>query len=281
MHRRGFSILELLVIVIIVAILFAVLSPVFAQAREKSRAVSCLSNAKQLGLAMRLYMQDYDEQYVGSHAYPNTWNMCPQFIWADLIHPYIKSMQVYTCTSATQVGYVADKARSNCAPLISLWGDPPLGTSARPWRLGYFYVEGFNNNPIWCNDPTGNTCYHGMLSGSWYDPKLHDMTMDLGCADAAIEDMANTISLAEARVGCGNDSGTSSTAVIFRYPRDTDVTSTPRGDSDTSGCYGGAPSTKQGRIAKRHNGTFSAIFADGHAKALTQSTPNQWTRYRD
>ena len=59
-QRRGFTLIELLVVIAIIAILAAILFPVFAQARDKARSVSCLSNMKQLGLALTMYLQDYD-----------------------------------------------------------------------------------------------------------------------------------------------------------------------------------------------------------------------------
>ena len=60
-RRTGFTLIELLVVIAIIAILAAILFPVFAQAREKARQTSCLSNAKQLGLGISMYVQDYDE----------------------------------------------------------------------------------------------------------------------------------------------------------------------------------------------------------------------------
>ncbi|MBC7807537.1 MAG: prepilin-type N-terminal cleavage/methylation domain-containing protein, partial [Akkermansiaceae bacterium] len=61
--KSGFTLIELLVVIAIIAILAAILFPVFAQAREKARQISCLSNQKQIGIAMMMYVQDYDETY--------------------------------------------------------------------------------------------------------------------------------------------------------------------------------------------------------------------------
>ncbi|NCO93957.1 MAG: prepilin-type N-terminal cleavage/methylation domain-containing protein, partial [Armatimonadetes bacterium] len=64
-RARGFTLIELLVVIAIIAILAAILFPVFAKAREKARQTSCLSNTKQLGLSQFMYAQDYDEMYTG------------------------------------------------------------------------------------------------------------------------------------------------------------------------------------------------------------------------
>ncbi|MFA0764650.1 MAG: hypothetical protein REDVDVYQ_002261, partial [Candidatus Fervidibacter sp.] len=61
--RKGFTLIELLVVIAIIAILAAILFPVFSQARDKARQTTCLSNAKQVGLAVMQYQQDYNELY--------------------------------------------------------------------------------------------------------------------------------------------------------------------------------------------------------------------------
>ncbi|MHB8997613.1 MAG: DUF1559 family PulG-like putative transporter [Armatimonadota bacterium] len=110
MSKRGFTLIELLVVIAIIAILAAILFPVFAKAREKARQSSCLSNVKQLSIAMLSYAQDYDEMM------PRANNIVPassttlldgtsanttvNMLWMYQIVPYIKNAQVFACPSA-------------------------------------------------------------------------------------------------------------------------------------------------------------------------------------
>src|SRR6478609_3278648 len=74
-RMRGFTLIELLVVIAIIAVLAAILFPVFAQARDKARQTSCLSNEKQLGMASMQYVQDYDEQFPLSEVrYSYSWD---------------------------------------------------------------------------------------------------------------------------------------------------------------------------------------------------------------
>lgn len=83
-NASGFTLIELLVVIAIIAILAAILFPVFAQAREKARQASCISNQKQIGIAMMMYVQDYDETY------PTTYDDAG-VQWYDKVYPYIKN----------------------------------------------------------------------------------------------------------------------------------------------------------------------------------------------
>lgn len=94
MRRRGFTLIELLVVIAIIAILAAILFPVFARAREAARQSSCLSNTKQLGIAVMSYTQDYDEQLPRSYS-----GGAQPLFWFDILQPYIKNTQIFYCPS--------------------------------------------------------------------------------------------------------------------------------------------------------------------------------------
>src|SRR5579864_98847 len=93
--RRGFTLIELLVVIAIIAILAAILFPVFAHAREKARQTSCLSNLKQLGQAMLMYAQDYDERFCPVLARTDRTQNFYLDTWMHLLEPYTKSLGVY------------------------------------------------------------------------------------------------------------------------------------------------------------------------------------------
>lgn len=124
-NNKAFTLIELLVVIAIIAILAAILFPVFARARENARRSSCMSNLKQIGLGVMQYTQDYDEKYPynwgdGTSTTPTVYvndssspgyslKTKPQaggaaqryFTWMDFIYPYVKSTQVFVCPSAT------------------------------------------------------------------------------------------------------------------------------------------------------------------------------------
>jgi len=108
MRRNGFTLIELLVVIAIIAILAAILFPVFARAREKARQTSCLSNVKEIGLGILMYAGDYDEHF------PRERDACDGVVWfttrqyvettyanyQPLVYPYVKNDQVFMCPSS-------------------------------------------------------------------------------------------------------------------------------------------------------------------------------------
>ena len=103
MKRTGFTLIELLVVIAIIAILAAILFPVFARAREKARQSSCLSNLKQIGLAAVMYAQDYDERFVFGFTYYYDSGGTEWLAWfPNLLEPYIKNQQIFVCPSHKQ-----------------------------------------------------------------------------------------------------------------------------------------------------------------------------------
>ncbi|MEJ5253416.1 MAG: DUF1559 domain-containing protein [Chthonomonadetes bacterium] len=150
MNRRAFTLIELLVVIAIIAILAAILFPVFSQAREKARQTSCLSNTKQLGLGFLMYTQDYDELFplaggyaagVGWlwnfwHAVPEDWrgDICPpdnfrcgsyRSFWANSIAPYLKNQGIWACPSG---------------PSSRLFSDAIYASARKPWtKVSYTY----------------------------------------------------------------------------------------------------------------------------------------------
>ncbi len=126
MKRKGFTLIELLVVIAIIAILAAILFPVFARARDNANATACLNNAKQIGLAVMNYADDYDETY------PTTqWATTPEFTkygWLWPLAEYLKSSDVLRCkNNKAAIAYAPNGAARKDAGWSgyahdSLWG---------------------------------------------------------------------------------------------------------------------------------------------------------------
>jgi len=112
--RPGFTLIELLVVIAIIAVLAAILFPVFARAREKARAATCMSNLKQLGLALEMYSSDHDDLYPfavdpADANLPQIWDGFPQWqalipsmpALKDTLLPYTRNREIWHCRSDT------------------------------------------------------------------------------------------------------------------------------------------------------------------------------------
>jgi len=253
-QRHGFTLIELLVVIAIIAILAAILFPVFAQAREKARQASCLSNVKQLSLGIMMYVQDHDEFLPYGYAY--TWpGQKELYYWHDLIRPYVKSEAMYKCPSAgghTIVDYIRPAGAPN--PLIldyianAAWG----------------FEDGDVFNGVNFSRSAGRSV-GGPFTNNWGNPSK---------SLAEVEDPSGTIAIFDGRLGYSE---------IWRH-RQTDAYYNATGKcawdwndpapKDPKKC-------REGHIDKRHNEGFVAGFIDGHAKWIRNSKPSDWTNRQD
>jgi len=121
MRRQGFTLIELLVVIAIIAILAAILFPVFAKAREKARQTSCLSNVKQLGLGLTMYNTDYDERMpMHCPAWPEYDGTNHHACWAGQVYPYVKNQQLFQCPSFPRDADMGGQAPPGGGPAYQL-----------------------------------------------------------------------------------------------------------------------------------------------------------------
>ena len=204
--NSGFTLIELLVVIAIIAILAAILFPVFARARENARRSSCQSNLKQIGLGLLQYTQDYDERlpYDSLEDNPRTWWV----FWMDAIYPYVKSEQLFNCPSApsTMARYTySDNRFTNTFTRYynghyaanSAFRDPSTTTSAHGPVIRYAFPVppstslakiGSPSETVFAMDggkPSGNACtgtwdWQDNVAISWYSPG-NEPTINADC----------------------------------------------------------------------------------------------------
>jgi prepilin-type N-terminal cleavage/methylation domain-containing protein/prepilin-type processing-associated H-X9-DG protein len=187
--KRAFTLIELLVVIAIIAILAAILFPVFAQAREKARAISCLSNSRQIGLAILMYVQDWDETTcVTHHDLEAGETIADLYTWYQPLIPYIKSAGIFRCPSLNDTPTVfpypvtlADWQTYRTDYLINGFFAHGIALGGIPTPASQIMIAErrpgiafFDYHP-WPSAPDGNW-ERGFLDGSGY--KLGDVDSD-------------------------------------------------------------------------------------------------------
>jgi len=167
--NTGFTLIELLVVIAIIAILAAILFPVFAKVREKARQISCASNLKQLSLGVIQYVSDYDQMYPA----PPPFTVNGQSVycgWAGRVYPYIKSTAVYKCpddpTAASVSGGITKYPVSYAINknLITGVSDASLNASSNT----VLFIE-MQNNVADMTNPNENNSADANMTGSPQD----------------------------------------------------------------------------------------------------------------
>jgi prepilin-type N-terminal cleavage/methylation domain-containing protein/prepilin-type processing-associated H-X9-DG protein len=249
----GFTLIELLVVIAIIAILAAILLPVFAQAREKARQASCQSNLKQLGTAVMMYVQDYDETY------PPGMDPCWTFAWPSMIQPYVKNIDVFSCPSGhTGTGWPSKPWRG--VP-IDYAANGLIGQSADG---SHFEPAG----PMALMQPAGVAC-------GWMPGAPGSMTL------SEVNRAAETILITEKHCDEVNKGpawawapGNTSNFIGSVFDNDfyfSAAGAIPDGTRAASNDYDQGPN---GAVTAKHNQQADIVFCDGHVKAMRPAQTN-------
>jgi prepilin-type N-terminal cleavage/methylation domain-containing protein/prepilin-type processing-associated H-X9-DG protein len=128
-RRNGFTLIELLVVIAIIAILAAILFPVFSRAREKARQTSCLSNLKQLSMAVIMYSTDQDGMMPWQQEYVlwDNYGSLGMLPWMQVVEPYTKNTQIYRCPSGPANTLTHYSFNQNAMSIAASWANPAYG----------------------------------------------------------------------------------------------------------------------------------------------------------
>ncbi|MHB8997571.1 MAG: DUF1559 family PulG-like putative transporter [Armatimonadota bacterium] len=184
--RKGFTLIELLVVIAIIAILAAILFPVFAKAREKARAASCLSNVKQIGLALLQYAQDYDERLPyyyftgGRTVWPSqAAGTTSGMMWISSVFPYAKNVQMFNCPSNSTAWGGAYVGNGFSYPYNAYLSNQSLGSIVYPSQCvmnvcGWYYCTWGSSN----YESTGGNPLGGPSIKKWHNEGTNAVHVD-------------------------------------------------------------------------------------------------------
>lgn len=282
-NSKGFTLIELLVVIAIIAILAAILFPVFARARENARRASCQSNLKQIGLGLIQYAQDYDGWTPGSVTFSGPIPL-PGSSWPSTIFPYVKSGQLFVCPSSgggesVRSDWMPGSTRAYCD--ASTNGDED-STAARTAGLVKIDSLSYGMNLILANNwSTANyNCAGGQISTctpGQYGRKSGfispEGSVSIGVFEPSIEDSAGTIRIFDSMAGSpGQPNCTVGNSIrAINAQQRTDHIYTVPADATAS------------KVAGRHFVGFNALYGDGHVKwrKWGTTTPNEWSIQSD
>ncbi|BDI32536.1 hypothetical protein CCAX7_45870 [Capsulimonas corticalis] len=248
-RHKGFTLIELLVVIAIIAILAAILFPVFAKAREKARQISCASNLKQFGLAAQMYAQDYDETYSGPFiGGPGLagGDGNDKKIWVELLYPYTKNTQIARCPSASGgVTYFYNGS--------GITENPDLASVVKAGGVNYAYNDtfGYNGSNFGIGSPGA---YGTGVNGNG----------PFGAALSLVDSPAATILLVDTPGG-----------------GDYEVEYFNRLDASACALFGTGQDLPHLGVDSRHTDGFNAAFYDGHVKFQKSTRPYQWYLSKD
>ena len=232
----GFTLIELLVVIAIIAILAAILFPVFAQAREKARQTACMSNLRQVGLAVLQYAQDNDESFVHTELGGDV-DDDHEYFWGDMTMPYIKSWNMLTCPDADQ------KVAFKSTP-------PAVAAYSQEWTYNYGINDIIDNTAACTTDADDPGCAHIGIAGS---------------SLASVTKPSETVLIADNIPAASDTSdgtpGTSNDPTHLAHSRH--EINWQLGHRDTTHL---SVDGKSQDGYPRHNGGFILVMADGHAK---------------
>jgi prepilin-type N-terminal cleavage/methylation domain-containing protein len=183
-RKTGFTLIELLVVIAIIAILAAILFPVFGRARENARRSSCTSNMKQIGLGIMQYAQDYDEKFPGNGGYnlptgeTATWDL--------RIQPYVKSVQVLACPSDTahptaNLPGFGQNVRRSYGMVAYMW--QIQGNFWEPQPVGRSMASVPSPSVTLLVGESGRPEFGGNTAASWFEGSRIHNTGDLASSD--------------------------------------------------------------------------------------------------